>query len=400
MKTSKIQQILSRQNNQEIERCPFPTGIIEVNLCQLESNIRKIRKFVGQEKTVKLLFPVKANAYGHGMNALAEFLELQKLCDYFGVAHLEEAYELRQHGIKSPILILGQSFSDPKQLEQIILHDIEQAISDEKLLLAVDAQAKKLKSIAKIHLSIDTGMGRCGVLNQDVPTLAARIKKCKNIKLVGVMTHFSVADNHEPKAKEYTNNQINLFANAKKIILENFSEEIIFHTSNSAGTISHVHGIHDMIRPGIAAYGYPEHDLGLKLKPILSLTTKISLIKQYPINHHIGYGHSYTTQKNNEKIGIIPIGYGDGLNRSLSNKLTPITNSKKTISVGRISMDQMAIKVNENTKINDEVIVIGQIGKIENTAHDLAIQSNTITYEILCNLGNARRLRHNYIYNN
>jgi len=154
-----------------------------------------------------------------------------------------------------------------------------------------------------------------------------------------------------------------------------------------------------MIRPGIASYGYPEHNFGLQLKPVMELKTKISLIKKYPKGHCIGYGCTYKTQEESENIGIVPIGYGDGLSRSLSNKLTLIINGRKEKSLGRLSMDQFATSVGKNTQVGDEVIIIGSKGKIFTSVYDVASKSDTITYEVLCNLGNAKRIRHEYVYN-
>lgn len=394
-----ITQITNGYNACEIERCPFPTGILKVNLNRLESNILSLNRFANEQtgRNIKFLFPIKTNAYGSGMIPVAKFVELKKLCTYFGVACIQEAMDLRKNGIVTPILIMSQSFCELTHLEYIVRNDIEQAISDKPLLHGLNAAAKKLSKIAKIHLDIDTGMGRCGALCEDVPTLLEKIGECKNIRLVGVMTHFSVADVDEPDAVKYTKKQIKLFNEIKNHVLEKFPHEnIIFHTSNSGGVINHAPSIFDMIRPGIATYGYPEQDNGLSLQPIMEVTTKISLIKTFLKKHSIGYGCTYKTRSDNERIAIIPVGYGDGLSRSLSNKLTPIVNGKKAKSVGRISMDQLAIGVDKNTNVGDEVIIIGERDGISNTAYDLAAQSNTITYEVLCNLGNATRMRHEY----
>lgn len=393
--------IIKKYNIEETKRCPFPTGILSVNLKTLESNIEEIKKYankVSSGNNVKFLFPIKANAYGHGIIPVAKFIENRKICDYFGVAHLQEATELRRNGIKTPILILGQSFCEGKHLKTIVENEIEQEISDEELLHSLNTGAKKLNKIAKIHLSIDTGMGRDGILFDNISPFLDKIQKCKNIQLVGVMTHFSIADVNDKFSIKYTSNQIELFTRAKNMIIGKFSSDIIFHASNSAGTIEHFTSIFDMIRPGIASYGYPEHDFGLQLKPVMELKTRISLIKKYPRGHCIGYGCTYKAKKENEYIGIAPIGYGDGLNRLLSNRLDIIINGKKEKSVGRISMDQFTVTVGKNTKVGDEIIIIGDYGEISLSAYNIAPQIDSITYEVLCNLGNSRRMRHKYIY--
>jgi len=401
MNNQKINNFIEQLNTEEISRCPFPTGILTVNLRKLESNIAKITKFAnkaGNNSDIKFLFPIKANAYGHGMIPIAKFIEHKKLCAYFGVAHLQEACDLRENGITSPILILGQSFYENKHIRYILQNNIEQEISDERLLYALNAEAKKQNKIANIHLSVDTGMGRCGVLYKDVFSFLDKIKECKNVQLKGAMTHFSVADENNSDSIKFTNEQIERFIKVKNIVTKNFSNEIIFHAANSGATIEHPASIFNMIRPGIATYGYPEHSLGISLEPIMELKTKISLIKKYPKGHTIGYGGTYKTQKENEYIGIVPIGYGDGLNRSLSNKLTLIINGREEKSIGRLSMDQFTVSVGNDTQIGDEVIIIGGSGKFSISARDIALKSNTITYEVLCNLGNAKRIQHQYIY--
>lgn len=399
MPSQSIKKLITKLNTDEIKLCAFPSGILEINLKQLELNILELTKFANRQQKTKFLFPIKANAYGHGMIPLAKFIEAKKLCDYFGVANCQEALELRENKIKTPILILGQTINDSKSLKYIIKNNIEQAISDETLLFSLEKEAKKINKTAKIHLLVDTGMGRGGVLTENTPKLLEKIKLCKNIKLVGVMTHFSVADETNPEALNHTRQQIEKFKKLKNLINQNFpNENIIFHSANSAGTLNYSTQLFDMIRPGIATYGYPEKKTILKLKPILELKSKIILLKKYPKAYSLGYGRTYETKKTNEIIGIVPVGYGDGLSRALSNKFNPIINGKKRKCVGRISMDQFSVLVDKNSKINDEVVIIGNQNKTAITAHDLAKLANTISYEVLCNLGNSKRLRHRYIY--
>jgi len=400
MPLSNINQLITKLNTKESQSCPCPTGILKVNLRQLERNILELTRFANKKKKekVKFLLPVKANAYGHGIIPVANFVEAKKLCDYFGVANFQEAYELRKNKITTPILILGQPSCEIKYFKFIIKNNIEQTISDENILFTLNQEAKNLDKKANIHLSIDTGMGREGVLLKDFPNILEKILNYSHINLVGVMTHFAVADEKKSTAKIFTNQQINIFKDIKNIINLNLSgKNIIFHTANSAG-INFDSNLFDMIRPGIASYGYPEDNSKLKLKPILELKSKICLIKKYPKNYSLGYGQTYKTKKENEIIGIVPIGYGDGLNRLLSNKLTPIINNIKRKSVGRISMDQFSVIIDNKIKVNDEVIILGEQNKISNTAIDLARQSDSISYEILCNLGNSKRLRHEYEY--
>jgi len=402
---------ITRHNELEKKRCPFPTGILKVSLGQLETNINKLKKFANGKagKKLKFLLPVKGNGYGSGMVPVARFVENKKLCDYLGVAHLEEAYELRQANIKMPILILGQSFYVSEHIAYIVKNDIEQTVSDITLLKSLNTEAKKQKKLANIHLNIDTGMGRLGILADNAPKFIDKIKTCKNIKLAGVMTHFPVADVPNSADIQYTKQQISDFKKIKHAQWEHaqwehavacsyHNDNIIFHASNSGGTLEYDSGLFDMIRPGIATYGYPEpygNGISLGLKPIMELTARIALIKTYEKGSSIGYGRTYTAKKD-ERIAIVPIGYADGLDRKLGNgRDTPRrVLTTRVPTAGRISMDQFSVIIDKKSKVGDTVVVMGK----GNTARDIADQIGTIPYEILCAFGNAKRLRHEWRY--
>ena len=399
MQTS-LDLIIKALNKKEQINCPFPVAIARVYLNKLVSNIATIKQFAaeGKQQSPSFLFPIKANAYGSGMLAVAQFIEAKKICSYFGVAHANEAYQLRENGIKMPILIMSQTSTCQKEMDYIIENNIEQTISDLSLLLHLNERAIQLNKVASIHLLVDTGMGRCGVLIPGFNQLLDAIQACSHVKLVGVMTHLAVSSSLEKKNVKYTAQQIKQFIEIKKQILSKFDrKDLIFHAANSGGAMGNRSSVFDMIRPGIATYGYPEHDMGLGLQPIMDVVSRISLIKTFPKNCSIGYDCTYKTQKDNERIAIVPIGYGDGLSRALSNQLTPIVNGKKVKSIGVVSMDQVTILVDDETKIGDEVIIIGQAGGVKNDAYDLAEQAAAITYEVICNLGAASRIRHEYV---
>ncbi|MFC1612925.1 alanine racemase [Patescibacteria group bacterium] len=438
-------QFINNYNKLEKKRCPYPTGILKVHLRQLEKNINKIKKFADKKagKKLKFLLPVKGNGYGSGMIPISKFVGQKKLCDYLGVEHLQEAYELKKEGIKMPILILGQSFYTSEHIAYIVKNNIEQTVSDLKLLNELNTEAKKQNKIVKIHLNIDTGMGRLGILACDTSKFINNIKDCKNVRLAGVMTHFPVSDVPNSADTEYTKQQIADFNELKHAICGHamacpYLNNILFHASNSGGTLEYEAGLFDMIRPGIATYGYPElygNGLSLGLKPIMEITTQIALIKTYKKGASIGYGRTYTT-KNGESIAIVPIGYADGLNRKLGNRMsknstkaifviphlmrnpvssanfkisgsrvkrgmtifkqtaTIIINGKNRQIAGRISMDQFSVIVDKKSKIGDKVVIIGK----GNTARDIADQIGSIPYEVLCSFGNAKRLRHEWVY--
>ncbi|MBP9691582.1 alanine racemase [Candidatus Woesebacteria bacterium] len=392
---------IEKYNKSEEERCPFPTGILSVNLQILQKNIEAIRNHVQKRSNntaIKYLLPVKSNAYGHGIRAVASFIESQKLCDYLGVAHLQEAYVLREHGIALPILVLDPITYSKQEIEYIVEHDIEIEISDILLLQKLQYVAEKMHKTARIHLSVDTGMGRSGALPKDIPDLLEQITRCQNISLQGVMTHFSVADEEAEQDCTFTTSQINEFKKIKELVLKKFSHTILFHALNSAGTILYIEGLCDMVRPGIASYGYPGVSNELQLEPVMELTSQIALVKMFPQDHPIGYGRTYVTAQGGERIGIIPIGYGDGLFRALSNKAEMIVGGKRQPLRGRISMDQCSVSISSDDKIGDEVVLLGRRGTVSEYADDLAEVAGTISYEVQCALGNAHRLRHVYHY--
>lgn len=377
----------------------FSTGTCVVDLQKLASNIHAISAHISSQNGSKphILLPVKSNAYGHGMIEVSRFVEKNGLVDYLGVAHLVEAYELRESGIKLPILIMGQIPLDADGLEYCIQNNIEVCASSIELIAKLGAIGQTIGKPAIIHLDIDTGMGRTGFLHDDILSFE-RIKKFqKGIQYKGIMTHFSVADSSKEEDISFTQEQVFRFETCKSQILKLLNQSyILTHVSNSGGIAFHPNMKFDMIRPGIASYGYSEKAEEIGLRPVMEVRSKITLIKSFPPHAPIGYGRTYIA-KQSERLGIIPLGYGDGLFRSLSGKLTPILNGTKTICVGRISMDQCMIRVDDSTKVGDEVIIIGTSGSSSITASDIAMQANTISYEVLCALGNGKRITHVYV---
>jgi len=368
--------------------------MLHVYLGRLKKNIETIRKQAiktSGNKDLKYLLPVKANAYGHGMIPVAKFVQKEKLCEYLGVAHLTEAHSLRSHGITLPILIHGQILADEESLKYVVENDIEIEISEHSLLQNLQTIASGQNKTANVHLSVDTGMGRTGAVPKDIPKLLYLIVTSKNIHLAGVMTHFSVADEAGEDDRAFTRKQIETFKKVKSEVQKLFHHDILFHASNSAGTKHYADAVFDMIRPGIASYGYGED-----VEPVMELVSAITLIKEYPAVHPIGYGRTYHSSKQNKRFGIIPIGYGDGLSRALSNKAEFIVNGTKRKLAGRISMDQCTIELGVNDRISDEVVIIGKRKETEINAYELAKLADTIPYEVLCSLGNAKRLRHEY----
>lgn len=246
---------------------------------------------------------------------------------------------------------------------------------------------------------IDTGMGREGILWKTLKDKDLQeIKDYKNIDLIGVCTHFAVSDENNKKGIDYTNYQIENFLKVKKQVEKIFGQKkIIFHSANSGAILLNKKVNFNMVRSGILTYGY-EKNLSKEIKPFLEIKSKIILIKKISKGAFIGYGKTYQSEKE-EFVGIVPIGYGDGLLRSGSNKIKFIVNNKYAEILGRISMDQVSIRVDEKTKIGDEVIILCKQKNKQASTENLAKLTGTIPYEILTNFSDKKRIVSVYKYN-
>ncbi len=405
--------LLTKFNAHYEKTHPFALGIFEVNLKNLEYNILTIKQNIARktQKEVQYLLPVKGGGYGCGMCQIAEFVQQKKLVEYLGVAHTQEAFELRKYGITLPILILGQTKYTPDFLHFISENSIDIAVSEEETVHSINRffHANPHRKKISIHLKIDLGMGRCGILPHTLLSLLQTIYTSPSVHLCGVMMHFPVSDSDSTDSENfiYTEKQIIEFTEIQKSIHSfykknndlNSYNSLIFHAANSGGAIEHISSVFDMIRPGIASYGYPEPGKGateLSLKPVVQVYSHFTLIKDFPKHSCIGYGRTYRTTHENEKIGIFPIGYADGLNRILSNNFSLYSSTgDEYTSVGRISMDQSTYRIPENYTTNDnKIFILGD----KQSPQDIAKKCNTISYEVLLHLGTSHRLKKVYTY--
>lgn len=364
----------------------------EVNLDNIINNIREIKKNINGEEIIAV---VKANAYGHGAIDIAPIL-LENGADRLAVAMLSEALELREAGIKVPILILG--YTDVTFAEMLINNDIEQTVYSLDYAKELSKKAEALGKIAKIHIAVDTGMGRIGFLpSKKSVEEVVEISKLHNLNITGVFTHFSNADEED---KSYAHNQINKFNLFIKDLEEREINLGIKHISNSASIIDIEDAHYNAIRPGIILYGYyPSEYINkekLKLMPALSLKCQVIHVKELKKGEYIGYGRTFRTERDSI-IATLPIGYADGYIRGLYKKANVIVNGKLAPVVGRICMDQCMVDITDvgPVKVGDEVILLGEDNGLKNNADDMAKLLDTINYEILCLIG--RRVPRVYI---
>jgi len=360
---------------------------LEIDLSTLRKNYQLLSELSGS----KVMAVVKANAYGHGVERVAVALEDAGV-EWFGVARIEEALMLRELGIKAKILVVG--YTPPTRVSHAIKEKISLTIYDLSVAEAYVSQAKSLQQMVNLHVKIDTGMGRLGVLANKAVNIIEYVKKQESLTLEGVFTHFACAD--EPD-KEVTVKQINKFEIIlRKLESKNLLPEII-HAANSAGTINFSEARFNLIRAGIVLYGHPpssQMKLPNGIASAISWKTRLISIKKLPRGHGVSYGHKYHT-KSDERIGVIAVGYGDGLRRQPGNFV--LIHGKRVAIIGNVCMDQCMVNLDEipNAEIGDEVSIIGKQMNAEISATDIANDWGTINYEVLCGL--AARMPRNYL---
>jgi alanine racemase len=366
----------------------------EINLDNLAFNFRSVKRFVGEDLAMMAI--VKADGYGHGAVRCARKLEAEG-ADWFGVALLEEGLELRANSIKTPILCLGSFWAG--QEKTLLENNITPVIYQTETADLLNRAAREKEIIADIHVKVDTGMGRIGVRFDEVKEFAEKLREFKNLKIDGLMTHFATADNLSES--NYTNEQIDKFNRSVEIFESKGFSLTYKDLANSPGAVAHENSRGNMVRIGGILYGLggdvlPEGIVKPELKPVLSLHTRITLLKRVPKGETLGYSRTFTTEKDS-LIATAPIGYQDGYRRSLSNIGRAIVNGIEVPVVGRISMDWTILDVTKayDVKVNDEVILIGKSGALKVSAEDLAKQIGTISYEITC--GVNRRVPRKYV---
>ncbi len=351
----------------------------EVDLEALAFNLSRVKKRLSPK--TRILATIKADGYGHGLIPVARKLAANQV-DYFGVASIDEGIEIRSAGIKIPILVLGLVLKG--DAEPLFRYKLTPTICSYDQAAELDCFGQRLARKIKVHIKVDTGMGRIGLPGQEVLRLVRKILALRFIEIEGIFTHFAFADT----SKKITRGQIGQLDN---LLSELKSEKIhvpLVHAANSMGILAYRDSHFNMVRPGLVLYGlYPKQGLEIKLKPVLSLKTRVVYVKKVSKGCGISYGHIYVA-KNNTTIVTLPIGYGDGYPRNLSNIGPVLIRGKRFKISGRICMDQIMVDVgNLKVRTGDEAVLIGSQGKERITAEELARLSNTISYEIVCGLG-------------
>jgi alanine racemase len=344
-----------------------------------------MRRFVAESAAIMAV--VKADAYGHGAVSCARKLG-EEGAAWFGVALPEEAAELRQGGIGQPILSLGGFWRGQETM--CLRERITPVVFNVESAEMLNRAAQERGEIADVHVKVDTGMNRLGVRFDELGEFADKLKELKNLRVDGLMSHFAAAD--EACRNDFTNEQIRRFDEAAQIFNEKGFRPAWCDLANSPGALKYPRSWKNLVRIGGALYGigkdiFPPSETVDRLKPVMRVRTEITLLKRVPAGETLGYGCSFRT-KRESLIATVPIGYNDGVPRSLSNRGKVIVNGKFAPAVGRVSMDLILVDVTdvENTRLFDEVVFVGEQEGAQITVEEIAEIADTISYEITCRI--------------
>lgn len=354
---------------------------VEIDLTALAHNVKALKNFLAPQ--TKLMAVVKADAYGHGAVIVAK-TALANGADCLAIATLAEGVELRQGGIKAPILILG-AINAPEDIKAVAAWQLEPTICDCEQALVFDSTLTEIGETLAVHLKFDTGMSRLGTNWQEATSFVGLVRTLSNLKIASVYSHFATADESD---RTIMNLQHQRFRHALARLQTRGYLPPQIHLANSAATLSDRSCHYDLVRVGLALYGlYPAPHLRgcIDLKPVLQVKAKIAQVKTIPPGEGVSYGRKFVTQKDT-RIAVVGIGYADGIPRNLSNRLQAIVRGKLVPQIGSITMDQIILNVDDipHLRAGEIVTFIGRQNNLSITAEDWANRLDTISWEILC----------------
>lgn len=356
----------------------------EVSLKAIGHNIEEVRKRI--QPGVRLMVVIKADAYGHGALVVGRYLE-QK-ADYFGVATLEEAIELREGGITLPILVLG--YTSPSQYADLVEYEVAQTIYSLETAEKLDAEAGKRNKKAAVHIALDTGMTRIGFQSEESDAdQIAGMKRLPNINLEGIYTHFACADQ---KDKTYCSLQMEKYDKMIRMLKDRNVTFPIEHVCNSAGIMEFEDYKFDMVRCGIVTYGlYPSEEVvkeNMDLRPALQWKAHVIHVKDVKPGLGVSYGATYITHKPVTRIATVSVGYADGYPRALSSKGRVLIHGRYAPILGRVCMDQLMVEVSDipDVQVEDIVTLVGTDGDKTISIEEVADPSARFNYEMVCGI--------------
>lgn len=362
---------------------PKPNSWVEVDLEALAFNCRQIRTRVGPKR--KILAAVKANGYGHGIVQAAQAFK-EGGADWFGVAIVREGIDLRKAGISQPILLLGGMVHD--EVDALLEYDLTPNVVDLSIARALNDAAKQSGKKKRIHIKVDTGMGRTGVPCPDAREFIKAVHNLEFLEIEGLFMHFPCSDEID---KEFSLAQLENFRQLTKDLKSAGIHIPILHATNSGAILDLPDSYFDMVRAGIMLYGYypsRETSESIEIRPAVTLNSRITFVKKVPMGTPLGYGRTYVTNCE-QVIATVPIGYGDGYLRYFSNKATMIVNGVTCPVRGRVSMDQTLIDVTAAgpVAIGTVATVYSNRRQDSNSVENLSRLIGTIPYELTCALG-------------
>lgn len=352
----------------------------EIDLSAVAYNVRQIKGLLRPE--VRFCAVVKADAYGHGVLPVAR-MALQSGADQLAVAIMNEAIELRKAGFTVPILILG--FTPPEQAVLAVAHNVTQTIFSVDAAQALSQAATAAGRMAKVHLKIDTGMGRIGISPEDAGHFAAAVAALPGIEIEGVFSHFATADSQD---KTFTYEQFGRFQEALARIAAQGVKVPVRHIANSAATIEMPEMHLDMVRPGIILYGlWPSEEVEkrIELRPVMKFKAQVGYVKEVPPEMPISYGRTYFTARHS-RIATLPVGYADGWTRLMAGKADVLIHGERAPLVGRVCMDQCMVDVTHISGVAPGDMAL-LFGGPELPVEEVAAHMGTINYEIVCMVG-------------
>jgi alanine racemase len=359
---------------------------VSIDVSALQANFRAFRQRLG--KNVRIMAMVKADAYGHGMiQAAVNFAKAG--CDAFGVAEIDEGVQLRRAGICGRIFVVLGFRASEHQL--FFDYDLTPVVYDSQALALLSQAAVRNGKELAVHLKVDCGMGRLGITPSELPEFLDHFARLPGIFLAGIMSHFPMADDVS------SDNTLEMFHRYKMSLAQASQQQpALGHIANSGGVLYFPETCCDMVRLGIALYGYypdgakgQERDGAEKLRPAMSFTTQVLQVKSVPAGTGISYGHTFVTSQD-AKIAVLPVGYGNGFLRALSNKAQVLIKGRRAPVVGRVCMNLCMVDVSAipGVEVGEPVVILGSQGAETITADEIAEWMGTISYEVLCLFGN------------
>jgi len=353
--------------------------VAEIDLSAIAFNLAGIKKKVAP---AAIMAVVKADAYGHGAVEVSR-LALQQGAEYLGVALTQEGIELRQNGLRCPILVFGGTW--PEEAESLVAHDLEATVYDSKGLEALQAAARKHNKLAKIHIKLDTGMGRVGVDWREALPFAEKAAGSEGIELQGLYTHFATSDQMD---KSFAYLQLARFQQVIEQLEAKGIRIPIKHTANSGAILDMPESYFDLVRPGVMMYGYypsKETSESVPLRPAMTFKTRVLNVKAIERGISVSYGRQFIAEKET-RIATLPVGYADGYNRLLSNRGEVLIRGRCYPIVGRVCMDLIMANLgdDEDVVVGDEAVLFGRQGNEDVTVQSICDLLGTIPYEVTC----------------